>query len=943
MMNQNSTPNCSASDHDHCNVLHDSLKKSRSFKIMFCNAFGFLGHKNAIEELVFATEPDILGVAEMNLHDGGYEELELAIEGYNYELVQQNRDSRHARGGVAMYYKHNVKAKVIKKFARNEVEFITLQVSRGAGKPFLASTFYRKPNVTKEDTEMAINELIISQAEHVVVGDFNKHPSDGMLLNLAMNYCQLINQNTRITTHSQTLIDHIYVNQRCNYTRFGVLAIPVADHSVIYCERRLARYDKLINNCKTVKIRRWKNFNKIQFQQELATKDITFNCNQDIHDFIGHVNACLDVCAPPSQKSVKLILQPKWLSDSIKIEIRSRNKLLRQFWKSRFHNLPDQDRIFEKYKSQRNKVGYMIRFAKQSLYNDLFSNCKDPSKFWQLVSPFLPSKHTKKDDIDANEWNGKFVENATNLIKEKLPEELLVFPIKQSSVPFNLPQVNLLQTEEYIAKLNNTKSIGSDGISVKMIKDGGDPMARNLNAIARWSFENFTFPLAFKFSKVVAIPKKDGTQRPITIISNASKILESYFCDELLKHLAIIDYWAPQQFGFRKNHSTQEALLTLQSHVLKAANGNTFAAALAIDFAKAFDTVDHTLLLRKFREIGATMATQNWLLSYLSDRMQFVQLPDGQKSNLLYVLFGVPQGSRLGPICFAIYIMDICKLKLIGKLVIYADDVTLVYTGTQAEIEMAMNSDLAMIAEFANSIRLIISESKTKFILFNGQKQYRHMKVQLNGSPIEMLPSLKLLGVTFQSNHSFNIHIGEVHKKMSQRIGLLSRLRHMLPLKPLNSLYKATIAPLATYCSSLWSQSRCPQLIQLERLQKRAARFILFQDFRETSLPLFIKLKWPKLTDTWQYNMLLAIHKCVLNLSSTLLNCCFLRRRVTRATRVTDEFAIDIPHINRNYFANSIFANGCKEYNTLAKEVRSLENFSIFKKTLKTIVFHYFN
>ena len=388
-MATNTTSNRSLVNSDQFDM-YKSLKNSRGIKIMFCNVFGFLCHKQNIEELIFATEPDILGLAELNLRSDNYEELELAINGYSYEIVQQPREGDHSRGGVAIYYKTGLSVKLIGKFAKHEVEFITLQITRGVMKPITVSTIYRKPQVSRQHTELAINQLISYGVEQIIIGDFNRHPSDGMLDLLTTNFNQLISENTRVNNYSQTLIDHIYISSCYNVSRSGLLDIPIADHSVIYCEVTSRERHKSFSE--VIKIRRWKSFTDSRFEEELSKLDLIICSDENISSFIEHVNSCLDICAPTSRKLIKRIREHEWISSEIKSLARTRNKIWRIYRRARACGYENLTQIFAKFKLVRNKVKYMIRIAKKNHFNEKFATCGDSSKFWKLVSPFLPSR-----------------------------------------------------------------------------------------------------------------------------------------------------------------------------------------------------------------------------------------------------------------------------------------------------------------------------------------------------------------------------------------------------------------------------------------------------------------------------------------------------------------------------------------------------------------------
>ena len=315
--------------------------------------------------------------------------------------------------------------------------------------------------------------------------------------------------------------------------------------------------------------------------------------------------------------------------------------------------------------------------------------------------------------------------------------------------------------------------------------------------------------------------------------------------------------------------------------------------------------------------------------------MQFVQDSDGNKSHLLLNRFGVPQGSKIGPLAFCIYIMQIADLPLKGKIILYADDITLVYSNELSKIEEDMNADLTCINEFIANMHLKLNERKTNYIIFNGAKSYDAICIKSNSTIIEEVKSIKLLGVTFSHNYSFQEHITDVHVKMSKRISYLTRLRHSLPVETLKSIYSSTIAPLFEYCSNIWSFEYDTHIEKLVKLQKKAARVILGKKQDEHSEPLFKQLNWMPLKSRWLFISTSYIQKCILQDCPKLLQNAFTCRSSQRNhTRTSEERRLIEPRIYRNFFGHSVFGNGISAYNKLPSHIRDSNILKDFKTTL---------
>ncbi|RWR99285.1 RNA-directed DNA polymerase from mobile element jockey-like protein, partial [Dinothrombium tinctorium] len=288
-------------------------------------------------------------------------------------------------------------------------------------------------------------------------------------------------------------------------------------------------------------------------------------------------------------------------------------------------------------------------------------------------------------------------------------------------------------------------------------------------------------PNLWKISRVCPIPKKDSNEfRPISILSNCSKIMESIVNSSLIEHLKKINYFNERQFGFRKNHSTQCAALAIQHFIAKNLDDKKFCALISIDFSKAFDTIDRQILLDKLFFIGVTDKAYTWFSSYLKCRKQFIKA-NGKKSKFAYNNLGVPQGSILGPILFEIYLMDIFNLPLHGTLIGYADDLYLMISGSSCDdLNHKANQDLKLIKSWVTRNKMIMNKQKCSFILFSGKKETKQIELLIGDYKIRQSNQIKVLGIIFDEKFNFQMHIDGISQKIKRNLGLLYRIRNNL-------------------------------------------------------------------------------------------------------------------------------------------------------------------
>ena len=285
-------------------------------------------------------------------------------------------------------------------------------------------------------------------------------------------------------------------------------------------------------------------------------------------------------------------------------------------------------------------------------------------------------------------------------------------------------------------------------------------------------------------------------------------------------------------------------------------DNNDVPIGIFLDLSKAFDTIDHAILLKKLEHYGIDGIPLKLLKNYLTNRKQYVRLHE-VNSNLLPINTGVPQGSILGPLLFIIYINDFARASAIFDFICYADDTTLFstlnkFTNAQnINPDIIINTELAKINEWLEINKLSLNATKSKFMVFHTQQKHRAIKPpvpKINNTNIEKVEQFKFLGLTLDSNLNWKKHSDNI---CSQIIGILNRLKHILPQSIKIMLYNALLLPHINYCLVTWGY----QCKRINILQKRAVRLITLSKYNSHTAPLFKKLKLLTIKDT------LAVHE----------------------------------------------------------------------------------
>ena len=303
-----------------------------------------------------------------------------------------------------------------------------------------------------------------------------------------------------------------------------------------------------------------------------------------------------------------------------------------------------------------------------------------------------------------------------------------------------------------LKQLKTNKAIGLDNISARLLKDSASAISASLTRLFNLSLETRTFPSLWKSGKVAALFKKGdrcdaNNYRPITVLPTISKILEKAVHTQLNAYLMNNGILTSKQFGFRPKLSTGTALAHFIDNILQNMDAGSFTGVL-LDLSKAFDTVDHPLLLQKLMNIGLTTSTTQWFRSYHINRSQITSVGDAHSASTDMPAIGVPQGSILEPLLFLIYVNDLPDCHLASAIILYADDIVLYYSSKSiSDLEHHINADLGTVSEWFSRNLLTLNISKCNFVIFGSPQKLN----RIQGI------SVKVEGTSTERSQSFNV------------------------------------------------------------------------------------------------------------------------------------------------------------------------------------------
>ena len=811
-----------------------------------------------------------------------------------------------------------------------------------------------------------------------ILGDFNinllnfetcRYANDFLLSLQSYALTPVIDKPTRVHSSSATLIDNILASQvdDLDSVLSGNVVSDISDHFSQFCLLPAYKLQfSLTAICR--EYRDFSSFSDDSFLNDLEQIDWDSigHSNRDINKsfstFFHKTLRVLNKHAPTkitSRRKAKQQLKP-WITKGIRRSISLKNQF--------YHSGENQ-----KYKLYRNKISTLTRLSKKLYFHNFFSrNLHNTKKTWKGINDLIGRRKKPKQTITSIRApnNKRVISDAQDIsnvlnkhfatVGHKLasgtPHSKLNFrtylqglsPANSNSFFFD--PIIPAEVNNEIVSLSYNKAHGLYSFPVRILKCASHILSSPLARIMNLSVETGTFPNKLKYAKVIPVYKTGdklecGNYRPISLLSNINKVFEKLMFNRIKKFIANHNILSTSQYGFREYHSTEHALLDIINKIQTNMDNKLFSCGIFIDLQKAFDTVDHGILLHKLNHYGVRGIVNDWFQSYLSCRSQSTQIGSvvSEKEN---VLCGVPQGSILGPLLFLLYVNDIQASSSKLDFFLFADDTNLLFADKCLKtLELIINKELENVCDWLLANKLTLNTKKSNYVLFHPRQRATanrlHIKVfdcEHNVfEHLEQKDCVKYLGVLIDSNLSWQYHINYISLKISKTIGIISRLRYVLPTSILLHIYRSLIHPYVSYGLSVWGQTSKSNLEKILILQKRALRLIYFRNNREHAIPLFVCSNILPVDMLYFKSIASLMHD--INNQSAPLNLINLFDRVDSVdsyrTRSASTGKFHIKCSKLTQLSHSFSRLGCKIWNELPESFRAKTKAS-FKKCLQT-------
>lgn len=866
--------------------------------------------------------------------------------------------------GIAVYIHNSIKKQVTRRheLEPDNIEVIWLEVKSNLSSPILIGFLYRNPAVNDvwiNDFENMMDSVSMTRQDIYILGDFNidlmkMKKRQWHSVKSLYGLTQMVKKPTRTTRNSTTLIDHIYTSNCQSVNNVSILDVGISDHCVIRCNIRVSVKKSTNNGHTHILYRSFKHFDK-----ELFLRDIRCTPFQNVFSFTDPEKAMswwinvftniLDKHAPIKKKRVRKSSIPPWLNNDIKQAMKKRNALKKE-------------KKFEEYKKQRNHIKVLIRQAKKQYFNTLVSDQKDIPALWRAINAFSKENLETKEiprNLTSDHFNQHFLSIAESLTqglfedsnKFECSEQLKEFCSRQlnskSNVSlFSIPYISVTEVIDLILNIKNSKASGHDAINSNFLKMSVPFIAESLTYIYNLCIQQNIFPQSLKIGKVTPIPKTKELSdvnnfRPISVLSILSKPLERHVHKHLSNFLESSNLLLDSQSGFRTNHSCQTALTEIIDRWLLSINKSKVNGSVFLDFKKAFDLVNHNIILKKLKEYGLSQSCLSFFESYLKDRKQSVNI-NGSLSYEGGILYGVPQGSILGPLLFSIFINDL-PLSISDPNInctLFADDATIDTSDKDVQvISERLQTCINEISGWCFSNHMILNPSKTKCMIITTRQKHQLKLPKLNltvqSQPVEQVNTHRLLGVTIDEQLNWKPHIRTVCNKVSKNIFLLSKLKYYLNFESRKLFFHAHIKSHIDYASTLWDRCADVHLIRLNSLYRRATKHVML----ESSVPTDSKLEQMHLLSLRKqliFKKYVYMHKVLFG--KTPQNIKLLFQRFKQSGKCSRNKTLRFPYPKIEIFKTSFSYSGAFIWNKLPATLHFCSSLSYFKTEILNFI-----
>jgi len=816
---------------------------------MYTNADQFINKRDDLQLFIAGDEPDIIIITEILPKAPSFvSDALLSLPGYtsyfNFNCGSVQSSSTRQRG-VGIYITDTLSATRIT-FPSEFEEHLWISLKLRGSDVLTVGCIYRSPSSSVDTNTKLLCDLLrmsVTTSHYLLCGDFNYPNIDWS--NLTSNSAilvdfidttqdlflhQHISEPTRYRgNQTPNVLDLVFTNEEGMVSDVSYLpGLGSSDHICIrfnlncYSERSNDKLPRLnMHKADYVKMREL--LNAVNWEESIGSLEITEAWNLFSTTLDSAIDACIPTFCPSTKKNL-------YMTKEALHQKNVKNRLWRQYLQTRL------SRDYTLFTKARNNLRSLTRKLRRNFEKSIVTNIKqNPKSFWKYANSRLK---TKAKIQDIHEPNGNkitsnslkayaFGEFFSSVFISEDTTSLPSFTLTNSPPDISDIDISPQSVLEKLKSLKVDKSPGPDGWPPAVLRELSDVICVPLAIIYRKSLQSGTLPESWRIGHVVPI-HKSGSQhnvanyRPISLTSVTCKVLESLIRDHILTHLLNNNLLSPHQHGFIPNRSCNTQLVSVIDKWTSSIQSGIPIDVIYFDFRKAFDTVPHSRLLLKLEAYGITGNLLDWIQSFLVQRKQRVVI-NGEFSPWSSVKSGVPQGSVLGPLLFAIYVNDLPTIVK-SSLVLFADDTKLFRCIKSLYDVKELQKDIDALYCWSKQWLLSFNITKCK-VLRIGTHQYL-ISYKLNGTTIENVDCIRDLGIQMDTQLKFHQQTSKVVQKANGVLSLINKSFEYITKDTLPVLYKALVRPIIEYGNIVWGPFFNQDIKRIESIQRRATRIV---------------------------------------------------------------------------------------------------------------------
>ena len=938
------------------------IKNSKGMHIAHLNVRSLMNKWDAFKAQFENSCVHILGLSETWLNDKIPSSLFNLSK--DYVLIRNDRnwseDSTNdikKGGGVCLFVNsklHFCESTFAKYNSSNRnIECQWVSIMQPHSKQLVIGNIYRPPQGNIEAfikyLEDILTEINLDRIELLLMGDFNidfldkNDTSYKKLLDLIkpLGLRQTIREPTRLANNRNSCLD-LFITNADNSLNARVVNINLSDHLLILCSKQHIKIPKV--KCNFIG-RSYRNYdadvfkhNIIEANWENFDNNDTVTGKWEILEEIIRSN--IDNMCPLKSFKIKQEKEP-WITNELIEIIKDKDLALKRAKKRK------DPELWKEAKRLRNTCIRRLREARADyIKENLNNNMGDQKKFWKNIQNVLPSKRTYgplnlklidqstgkhiAEESTASYINDFFVNIGPNLAKKCNTE--WNFRGKNCENSINDIETDIDEIVKLCKAININKASCIEHLSSQILRDAFLAVPYKIVQLFNLSFSMADIPKSWKLAKITPLQKTGNKNdvsnlRPVSLLPLTSKLIEKIVHNRIYSFCETNNILDERQGGFRPNHSTCSTTAYFINDIYSAMNNNEVVIATFIDAMKAFDTVNHKILLQKAKKYGIKGQVLLWLENYLNERYQCT-IANNIVSDIKLITCGVPQGSVCGPLLFLLYINDISDVLENCKVSLYADDTVIYILHENVNDALRLlQSDLDNLVAWCTDNKLTINSKKTKYCIFGMRSNVKRSKsidtvLSLNNNILDRVCSYKYLGFILDDHLNFNKHISTLCNLVSHKLYLFSKIRKYLTTEACITIFKTMVLTVMEYGDIVYSGTAACNLNKIDKLFYRGLRICLGNEIIYSKNDLCAECRLSPLSKRRDLHLLLFMHKQSTN--KDLLKPCYIATRLHNAPVFWQ-----YKPVNEKVRYNILY-RGALLWNNLPANVRNM-NFKEFK------------